>query len=116
MNRAANKKVEQALIEEAVKEAFQAAKQASAEFLANFGDRDCCGFAWVEIKPANCKLANYLKKNGHGRSSCTGGLTVWDPGKTSTQALSVKEAGAVAFATVLRDKLGANAWSNSRMD
>ena len=73
-----------------------------------------CGFAWIKIRPANCAFANWLKKNGLGKtSSYEGGVSIWvsDFG----QSLTRKEAYAAAFAEVLT-KAGINAYGDSRMD
>lgn len=37
-----------------------------------------CGFAWVTIRPANCKFANWLKKNELAKTdSYSGGVKIW---------------------------------------
>jgi hypothetical protein len=104
---------------DAVNEAFAAAQNATQETLNKHGDRDVCGFAWVTIRPGNGKLARYLKHIGEARPAYGGGLSVWNPGKSFTQALTAKEDGAQAFARVLRDKLGLGykeVSAGSRMD
>ena len=98
-----------------IDEAFAAAKAASDEHLRNYGHRDCCGFAWVNIKPGNSTVARELKKRGDARKSYYGGVDVWDPGKTMSQNMSAKEAGAQAFAKVLQDH-DVRAYMMSRMD
>ena len=73
-----------------------------------------CGFAWIKIRPANSPFANWLKKNGLGKtSSYAGGVTIFvhDFG----QSLTRKEAYAAAFAGVLA-KAGINAYGDSRID
>lgn len=73
-----------------------------------------CGFAWVNIKPANSKFANWMKKMGYGRTdSYYGGLSYWigDYG----QSMQKKEAYANAFAGVLQE-YGIKAYASSRMD
>lgn len=73
-----------------------------------------CGFAWVNVKPGNSKLANWLKANGLARSdSYYGGVTVWIG--EFNQSMQKKEAYARAFAKVLSDN-GVRAYSDSRMD
>ncbi len=73
-----------------------------------------CGFAWIQIKPANSKFVKYLKEQGIGRKS------IYEAGyrigvSEFNQSLQKKEAYANAFAEVLQ-KHGINAVSNSRMD
>ena len=103
------------LIVKAVSEAFEQASKATKSFLSTHGDRDCCGFAWVVVKPANSKLAKYLKTLG-ASNAYRGGVQVWNPSGHPTQALTAKEEGAYAFAKVLRDRLGVWAYAESRMD
>lgn len=98
-----------------INEAFTAARLASADYFRKYGDVDCCGFAWVNIKPGTSKLARELKARGAARKSYYGGVDVWDPSKSMTQNMGAKEAGAQAFADVLQ-KAGFRAHSMSRMD
>jgi len=72
-----------------------------------------CGFASVNVKPANSKFAKFLIVNGLGRKSYTGGVSM--SVRNFNQSLQKKEAYAYAFAKVLRDN-GINAWSESRID
>ena len=72
-----------------------------------------CGFASVNVKPANCKFAKFLITNGLGRKGYGGGVSMSI--RDFNQSLQKKEAYAHAFAKVLRDN-GINAWSESRMD
>lgn len=95
--------------------AFDAARKATEEHFRQYGDRDCCGFAWVNIKPGTSKVARELKKLGHARKSYYGGVDVWNPGGSLTQNMSAKEAGAQAFAKVLQEA-GIAAYMMSRMD
>ena len=97
------------------KEAFEAARKASSEFIEKRGEMLYCGFAWVNIRPGNCQIANYLKKNKLGDKSYAGGVDVWNPSMHGTQSMDVKEAGAEAFAEVLQ-KYGFNAYMCSRAD
>ena len=99
-----------------VNDAFQAAAKATADYLAANGDRDACGFAWVVIKPANSKLAKYIKQINKGRPAYGGGIQVWNPSGNYTQAITAKEEGAQAFAKVLRDAGYTGISSDSRMD
>jgi len=95
--------------------ASDAAILATNEHLRQHGDADCCGFAWVKIRPARGAFVSYLKANNIGRSSYTGGYEIWNPSRNGTQALTAKEKGADAFAEVLRE-FGIDAYSGSRMD
>lgn len=97
------------------KEAFEAAQKASTKFMEEHGEPLFCGFAWVNIKPGNCQIANYLKKNELGRTSYSGGVDVWNPSNHTTQSMDVKEVGAEAFAAVLQ-KFGFKAHMESRAD
>ena len=73
-----------------------------------------CGFAWINIKPANCGFAKWLVANGHGRkSSYQGGVNVY--AHDFGQCLVQKEAYVQAFAAVL-GKAGINVCPNSRVD
>jgi len=73
-----------------------------------------CGFAWINVKPANSGFAKWLVATGNGRkSSYQGGVNVFvhDFG----QCLVQKEAYAQAFAAVLGNA-GINVCPNSRVD
>ena len=73
-----------------------------------------CGFAWVSIRPANSRFANYLKKLGIGRpDSYAGGLRISI--REGGQSLALKEAFAGAYAEVLQE-YGIKAYANSRID
>ena len=73
-----------------------------------------CGFAWVNIKPANGKFAKYMVKQGLARkNSYEGGVQVWV--SEFNQSMTRKEAYARAFASVLQ-RWGINAYAGSRMD
>lgn len=97
------------------KEAFEAASSAATKYLNDHGEPLYCGFAWVNIKPGNSQIANYLKKNKLGRPSYSGGVDVWNPSNNMTQSMIVKEVGADAFAAVLQ-KYGFNAYMDCRAD
>lgn len=105
-------------VEVAVLEAQVAAAKACRDFLATHGDRDACGFAWVNVwgVRSNSKLGNALKKAGF-RKDYTGALNFWNPAKSGTQSISALEAGAEAFAQVLKAKLGLEkVYAGSRLD
>lgn len=73
-----------------------------------------CGFAWVKVNPGNSPFANWLKKNGKGRTdSYAGGVSVWI--KEFGQSMEQKEAMAYAMAKVFNEA-GVKAYGQSRMD
>lgn len=104
-------------IKAAVDEAFAAASKATSDFLTKHGDRDACGFAWVIVKPANSKLAKYLKEKHQASKHYDGGVNVWNPSLNMTQNISAKEMGARAFVDViLKHFPDTRIYSGSRMD
>ena len=105
-------------VQDACNEAAHQARTAAKAFLQAHGDRDCCGFAWVNVwgVRSNSKLGKALQAAGF-RKDYTGSLQLWNPSKAATQSLNVLEAGAEAYAQVLRDKLGLDkVYAGSRMD
>jgi hypothetical protein len=105
-------------VQDACNEAAHQARTAAKAFLQKHGDRDCCGFAWVNVYGvrSNSKLGKALQAAGFSKSY-TGGLQLWNPSKFPTQSLNILEAGAEAYAQVLRDKLGLDkVYAGSRMD
>lgn len=101
-----------------VQKAKDEAKDAAAEYIAAVGSvpEYPCGFAWVNIKPARGPLIELMKRMGLGRrDEYAGGWTIWNPSEHLTQNMYVKEAGAIAFAKVLRDA-GYKATAHTRMD
>ena len=77
-----------------------------------------CGFAWVNVfgVRSNSKLGKWLAAAGF-RKDYTGALTLWNPSGFPTQSISILEAGAEAYAQVLKDKLGLDkVYAGSRMD
>lgn len=73
-----------------------------------------CGFAWVNIRPANCRFANWCRKEFKGsNNSYSGGLDI--NADLFGQSYDRKCAYAQAFAEVLRDA-GINANVQSRLD
>ena len=96
-------------------EATQAAQAAEQQFREQHGEPGYCGFAWVKVsEKASTKLGRALKTVGF-RKSYNGGLDLWNPGGSGTQSMDIKEAGAEAYAEVLR-KFGINAYACSRAD
>jgi len=103
-------------VEIVVLEAREAAARATADFLAQHGDRDACGFAWVTVyEKGSTKLGRALLKSGF-RKAYGGGLQLWNPSGSYTQAITAKEVGAEAAARVLKERLGVAAYAGSRMD
>lgn len=95
--------------------ATSAAQRAEAEFRDRHGEPGYCGFAWVKVsEKASTKLGRALKTVGF-RKSYNGGLDLWNPGGSGTQSMDIKEAGAEAYAEVLRE-FGINAYACSRAD
>jgi hypothetical protein len=106
------------LVQDATNEAAQQARSAAKAFHAKHGDRDCCGFAWVNVYGvrSNSKLGKWLAAAGF-RKDYTGALCLWNPSGFPTQSISILEAGADAYAEVLKRKLGLDkVYSGSRMD
>ena len=105
------------LVEAVLNEALVASKLAALDMYAKIGERDCCGFGWVTVYDvrSNSKVGKLLAKHGFSKAY-NGGLQLWDPSGVPTQSISVKEAGAYAYATILQDKLGLKAYGGSRMD
>jgi hypothetical protein len=106
------------LVQDAVNEAGIQARSASKEMYAKIGEGDACGFAWVNVwgVRSNSKLGKWLQAAGF-RKDYTGSLQLWNPSGHHTQSISVKEAGAYAYAEVLRTKLGLDkVYAGSRMD
>ena len=88
-----------------------------AEYAKWGGDRGACGFAWVEVyvDRTNSKQAKELLAAGFRKDYKPKCLSMWDPAGIPTQSISVKEAGAQAYAEFLR-QLGLKAYAGSRMD
>jgi hypothetical protein len=106
-------------VQNATNEAAMAARTAVKQaYAALGGDRGACGFAWVNVwgVRSNSKLGKALQAAGF-RKDYTGSLQLWNPSKFPTQSLNILEAGAEAYAQVLRDKLGLEkVYAGSRMD
>ena len=105
-------------VQDACNEAGIQARTAAKDFLAKHGDRDACGFAWVDVYGvrSNSKLGTALQSYGF-RKSYTGSLQLWNPSQAGVQSISVLEAGAEAYAKVLQEKLGLDrVYAGSRLD
>ena len=98
---------------------FRKAENACNAYLAQYGDHDCCGFAWVIIDEFNGKKIDgrqKIAKQLYELECITRKeLRVWNPSKSQTQSLSALEAGARAFAKHLND-FGFHAYMDSRVD
>jgi hypothetical protein len=98
-------------------QALTAARAASrAAYDSMGGDRFACGFAWVNVSGVklSTKLGKEFARLGF-RKSYSGGIELWNPGGMSVQNIDIKEAGAVAYAEVLR-RYGIQAFAGSRLD
>jgi hypothetical protein len=105
-------------VQDACNAAAQAARTAAKISYSQVGERDACGFAWVNVwgVRSNSKLGRALQAAGFSKDY-TGGLQLWNPSGHHTQSITVKEAGAYAYAQVLKDKLGLEkVYAGSRMD
>ena len=93
------------------------AESAGLAMYQRIGERDACGFGWVEVyvDRTNSKQAQELIKAGFRKDYKPKCLTMWDPAGVPTQSISVKEAGAEAYATYLQ-ALGLKAYGCSRLD
>jgi hypothetical protein len=106
-------------------EAVQAAKKAVQELLTKwreqtggneYGEPMYCGFAWVDVKVrSNSKLGKAMQAQGFRKSWEGGYLQLWDPAQHRGQSMDCKEAGAQAYADVLR-QYGITAYMGSRAD
>jgi hypothetical protein len=106
------------LVQDACNEAAMQARTAAKIAYVQIGERDACGFAWVNVYgvQSNSKLGKALQSFGF-RKDYTGSLQLWNPSGHNTQSISVKEAGAYAYAEVLKQKLGLEkVYAGSRMD
>ena len=106
------------LVQDACNEAGIQARSAAKAFYAKHGDRDACGFAWVNVwgVRSNSKLGKWLQAAGF-RKDYTGSLCMWNPSGYPTQSIGILEAGAEAYAQVLKDKLGLDrVYAGSRLD
>jgi hypothetical protein len=110
-------------LEAILAEAKEAAVAAANEMYEKIGgDRLACGFAWVDIYEydgkkirANSKLGKALAANGIEKSDWKKCFDLWNPSGLSVQNIDIKEAGAQAYAKVLRN-YGFEAWCGSRLD
>ena len=75
-----------------------------------------CGFAWVTVYGVklNTREGKEFKALGF-RKAYEGGIELWNPARHGAQNVDVKEAGARAYADVLRAS-GYQAYAGSRLD
>jgi len=106
-------------VQDALNEAGLAARVAAKQtYAALGGDKGACGFAWVNVwgVRSNSRLGKTLMSYGF-RKDYTGSLQLWNPAKAGVQSLDILEAGAYAYAEVLKNKLGLDrVYAGSRMD
>ena len=105
-------------VQDACNEAAIQARTAAKIAYNQIGERDACGFAWVNIYGvrSNSKLGKWLAAAGF-RKDYSGALCLWNPSGFPTQSISILEAGAEAYAEVLRTKLGLDkVYAGSRLD
>jgi hypothetical protein len=102
---------------EQIQKGKQLAEAAGRAMYAQIGERDMCGFGWVDVyvDRTNSKQAKELIKAGFRKDYKPRCLSMWDPAGVPTQSISVKEAGARAYADYL-SQLGLTAYAGSRLD
>ena len=102
---------------EQIRQGKQLAEQAGLAMYQRVGERDACGFGWVEVyvDRTNSKQAKELIAAGFRKDYKPKCLSMWDPAGVPTQSVSVKEAGAYAYAEYLT-QLGLKAYAGSRLD
>lgn len=97
---------------------YQEARQEAAAYAYSTAGENVmiypCGFAWVNIKPANGAFAKWLLQKGHARKdSYLGGVTIW-VGEFN-QSMDHKSAFAYKLASILSEN-GIKAVADERMD
>jgi hypothetical protein len=102
---------------EQIRQGKQLAEAAGLKMYQQVGERDACGFGWVEVyvDRTNSKQAKELIAAGFRKDYKPKCLSMWDPAGVPTQSVSVKEAGAYAYAEYLT-QLGLKAYAGSRLD
>ena len=96
-------------------EALAHAKEAEETYTRLHGEDWFCGFAWVKVLNARSSFARQLVKLGVAEKAWDKGIDIWNPTGNPTQCMNIKEAGASAYAEVLRRHL-IQAWMQSRAD
>lgn len=102
---------------EQIRQGKQLAEAAGLAMYQKIGERDACGFGWVDVyvDRTNSKQAKELIAAGFRKDYKPRCLSMWDPAGIPTQSISVKEAGAYAYAEYLT-QLGLRAYAGSRLD
>lgn len=108
--------VDEQVIEQLHAEGIKAAKAATQAYLDRHGDSPCCGFAWTTIYDVklSTRLGRKLKSLGF-RKGYHGGIELWNPSGNPTQSIDAKEAGAQAYADVMKNA-GLCCYVGSRLD
>ena len=100
-----------------VQDALTKAREACVAYHKEHGDRGAIGFAWVRIPiRTNTKLAKFLLNTNSFSKHYRGGLELWMPGRVPAQSMDIAEVGARVAAQVLKERLGIEAYDESRMD
>lgn len=71
--------------------------------IAGYQPFPACGFAWIVIRPGNCKFANWLKKEKSASKHYNGGVSLWV--SKFGQSHDKKKAYARAFADTIENEL-----------
>lgn len=100
--------------------ALEAAREAGQAALAKWGDRDACGFAWVNCYvDGRTKAGRELKKIEGWRRSYDGGLQLWNPGAKVgiyVQSVGILEEAARGYANKMTELTGQKFYAGSRLD
>lgn len=104
------------VIAAAKKAAVDAVEKMRAQYAhLPYGEPAYCGFAWVEIPDGRSPLVREMKRCGVGQKHWKKGWMIWGPGDHRGQSMDIHEAGARAYAQVLREH-GFAAHAASRAD
>lgn len=98
--------------------ALKVSKKAVENALEEHGEPElACGFAWVNIYGVrkSSEVGKRLEKLGYEWSHYDNAYSIWKPADYNGQCVMIHEAGADAYAKVLK-KAGIKAVSNSRLD
>jgi hypothetical protein len=112
-----NNDLSQAQVDAILDAARRAAeREVTTRYNQQGNDWGACGFAWVNIwkVKGNSKLGRKLKAAGVTQDY-TRAFSIWNPGGYGGQDVSIREAGARAYATVLKS-YGFDATVGSRLD
>ena len=112
-----NNDMSQAQVDAILDAAHRAAeREVNTLYNKNGNDWGACGFAWVNIwgVKGNSKLGRKLKAAGVPQDY-TRAFSIWNQGGYGGQNIAIKEAGAQAYATVLKG-YSFDATAGSRLD